>query len=61
MLLPSGHDIEICRDLCTFWKSWAKKVPFLVQNSVYWAKSALLHGIIAHYTELILLDLLQKL
>ena len=27
---------------------------FLVQNSVYWARSALLHGIIAYYTELIL-------
>ena len=25
MLLPSCHDIEICRDLCTFWKSLGKK------------------------------------
>ena len=35
----------ICRDLRTFWRSLAKKVPFWVKRSVLWARSALLLGI----------------
>ena len=31
--------IKICRDLRTFWRSLGKKVPFLVKNSVSWARS----------------------
>ena len=38
-------DSKICRDLRTFWKTLGKKNAFLGQNSVSWARSALLHGI----------------
>ena len=40
-----------CRELkfvaiyALFGDLWAKKVPFRAKNSVYWARSALLHGI----------------
>ena len=40
-----------CRELrfvviyALFGVFWAKKLPFLVKNSVPWARSALLHGI----------------
>ena len=40
-----------CRELrfvaiyALFGDLWAKKVPFGVKNSVFWARSALLHGI----------------
>ena len=47
-----------CRELrfvaiyALFGDLWAKKVPFWVENSVSWARSALLHGIYCIFTEL---------
>ena len=38
------HDIMICRDLLTFWKTLGPKLLFWVKISVSWEKSALLHG-----------------
>ena len=40
-----SRDIKICRDLHTFWKTFGKIILFWVKNSVFWARSALLHGI----------------
>ena len=40
------HNIKICCQLRTFWKSLdKKKFLFSVKNSVFWTRSALLHGI----------------